>query len=80
MTIDCLNPDFGRQNANLVAISGGSSLRTITSIRTVGGGWKASLTDDYFKEGEIDLLDRSNFKALMRRELKRSLLCQCADG
>jgi hypothetical protein len=37
------------------------------------GGEKATLTDDYFKEGEIDSLNRASFKALMRRELKRSL-------
>jgi hypothetical protein len=39
----------------------------------MGSGANASLTDDYFKDGETDSLDRSRFKALMRRELKRFL-------
>jgi hypothetical protein len=37
----------------------------------MGGAGKATLTDDYFKDGEIDSLDRLRFKALIRRELKR---------
>jgi hypothetical protein len=49
----------------------------LPDIRGMGclgsGGGKATLTltDNYFKEGEIDSLDRSRFKALIRRELKR---------
>jgi hypothetical protein len=52
---------------------GSPDTRGVGCLGSGGGKATLTLTDNYFKEGEIDSLDRSRFKALIRRELKRSL-------